>query len=74
MIAEFRFYPGGHRVARAPFKYPCIPYNLVGTGSVGFSHPDISPQVISDNVRVLSYKYLIGVDFRQAATLSSACQ
>ncbi|KAK0632307.1 hypothetical protein B0T14DRAFT_573791 [Immersiella caudata] len=43
----FNFYPGGHRVARAEFKQPCIPYEYTGAGKRGFWTGIFSPQVIS---------------------------
>ncbi|KAK0119122.1 hypothetical protein ONS95_007984 [Cadophora gregata] len=33
---EFRFYPQNHSVARAEYKYPCIPYEVVDVGKQGF--------------------------------------
>lgn len=33
---EFRFYPTGHSVARAEFKFPCIPYEYVEVNRKGF--------------------------------------
>ncbi|GAB1310366.1 Extracellular serine-rich protein [Madurella fahalii] len=47
-IIRFNFYPGGHRVARAEFGYPCIPYENVGVNKVGFYTGIIAPQVISN--------------------------
>ncbi|KAH9221529.1 hypothetical protein DL95DRAFT_455361 [Leptodontidium sp. 2 PMI_412] len=35
-IVEFRFYPQNHSVARAEYKYPCIPYEVVDVGKQGF--------------------------------------
>ncbi|KAF2097647.1 hypothetical protein NA57DRAFT_77899 [Rhizodiscina lignyota] len=35
-IVEFDFFPPNHSVARAEYKYPCIPYELTGRGKVGF--------------------------------------
>ncbi|PBP23987.1 extracellular serine-rich protein [Diplocarpon rosae] len=35
-IVEFRFYPLNHSVARAEYKYPCIPYELTDAGKQGF--------------------------------------
>ncbi|KAB5539211.1 hypothetical protein GE09DRAFT_310195 [Coniochaeta sp. 2T2.1] len=49
-ILEFRFYPGGHTVARADFGFPCIPYEDLGVNRVGFFSGQISPQVISNNL------------------------
>ncbi|PVH88243.1 hypothetical protein DL98DRAFT_648400 [Cadophora sp. DSE1049] len=33
---EFRFYPQNHSVARAEYKTPCIPYEVVDVGKQGF--------------------------------------
>ncbi|KAK3383186.1 hypothetical protein B0T24DRAFT_661739 [Lasiosphaeria ovina] len=46
---RFNFYPGGHSVARAEYKYACIPYEYTGANKIGFYSGTISPQVISDN-------------------------
>lgn len=35
-VIEWQFYPSNHSVARAAYEYPCIPYEDVGTGNVGF--------------------------------------
>ncbi|KAH7364289.1 hypothetical protein BKA65DRAFT_134025 [Rhexocercosporidium sp. MPI-PUGE-AT-0058] len=35
-IVEFRFYPKNHSVARAEYKNPCIPYEVVDVGRQGF--------------------------------------
>ncbi|KAJ0108509.1 hypothetical protein J7T55_002113 [Diaporthe amygdali] len=35
-IIQFRFYPTGHSVVRAEYKYPCIPYEYTGPNKVGF--------------------------------------
>ncbi|KAG9244717.1 hypothetical protein BJ878DRAFT_55859 [Calycina marina] len=35
-IVEYRFYPQNHSVGRAAFKQPCIPYEVTGTGRIGF--------------------------------------
>ncbi|KAK0656703.1 hypothetical protein B0T16DRAFT_452244 [Cercophora newfieldiana] len=44
---RFNFYPGGHRVARAEYKQPCIPYEYTGAGKKGFWTGIFSPQVIT---------------------------
>jgi hypothetical protein len=43
----FNFYPGGHRVARAEYKQPCIPYEYTGAGKKGFWTGIFAPQVIT---------------------------
>ncbi|CZT03087.1 uncharacterized protein RCO7_06092 [Rhynchosporium graminicola] len=35
-MVEFRFYPQNHSVARAEYKNPCIPYEVVDVGRKGF--------------------------------------
>src|SRR2546430_789869 len=35
-IAEFDFFPPNHSVARSDWGYPCIPYESLGAGRVGF--------------------------------------
>ncbi|KAK8050661.1 hypothetical protein PG994_012391 [Apiospora phragmitis] len=35
-IVRFNFYPTNHSVARAEFRYPCIPYETVEIGRRGF--------------------------------------
>ncbi|KAI7789004.1 hypothetical protein LA080_005108 [Diaporthe eres] len=35
-IIRFRFYPTGHSVVRAEYKYPCIPYEYTGANKIGF--------------------------------------
>ncbi|RKU41598.1 hypothetical protein DL546_000688 [Coniochaeta pulveracea] len=48
---EFRFYPGGHTVARSAFGFPCKPYEVVGLDpDGGFFSGQISPQVISKDL------------------------
>ncbi|KAK0617890.1 hypothetical protein B0T17DRAFT_509477 [Bombardia bombarda] len=49
-IVRFSFYPGGHTVIRAEYKYACIPYEYTGVNKVGFFSGQISPQVISNNL------------------------
>lgn len=44
---RFNFYPGGHRVARAEFKSPCIPYEYTGSNKKGFWSGVFTPQVIT---------------------------
>ncbi|GME60994.1 Cyclin-like protein [Neofusicoccum parvum] len=41
-IIKFQFYPTNHSVVRAEYGYPCIPYEMTGTGKTGFTagfHP-----------------------------------
>ncbi|KAK3394161.1 hypothetical protein B0H63DRAFT_38222 [Podospora didyma] len=45
---RFNFYPGAHRVSRAEYKFPCIPYEYTGANKVGFWSGIIAPQVISN--------------------------
>ncbi|KAK8140241.1 hypothetical protein PG984_000307 [Apiospora sp. TS-2023a] len=41
-IVRFNFYPTNHSVARAEFRYPCIPYETVEIGRRGF-YSDLMP-------------------------------
>ncbi|KAK8095761.1 hypothetical protein PG999_013783 [Apiospora kogelbergensis] len=41
-IVRFNFYPTNHSVARAEFRYPCIPYETVEIGRRGF-YSDLVP-------------------------------
>ncbi|KAK4185970.1 hypothetical protein QBC35DRAFT_502514 [Podospora australis] len=45
-IIKFNFYPGGHRVARAEFGWPCIPYEYVHENGGGFYTGVFTPQAI----------------------------
>ncbi|KAK0731085.1 hypothetical protein B0H67DRAFT_548906 [Lasiosphaeris hirsuta] len=45
---RFNFYPGGHRVARAEYKIPCIPYEYTGANKKGFWSGVFSPQTIQN--------------------------
>ncbi|KAK4147686.1 uncharacterized protein C8A04DRAFT_33825 [Dichotomopilus funicola] len=48
-IVQFNFYPAGdnpHRVARAAFGWPCIPYENAAIDKPGFYSGIIAPQVI----------------------------
>ncbi|KAK0729090.1 hypothetical protein B0T21DRAFT_444793 [Apiosordaria backusii] len=45
-IIKFNFYPGGHRVARAEFGFPCIPYEYVNGNTEGFWTGVFNPQAI----------------------------
>ena len=47
---EFRFYPTGHSVVRADFKYPCIPYEYVELNRKGFYSGIQNVQAILSNV------------------------
>ncbi|KAK5658838.1 hypothetical protein OQA88_1650 [Cercophora sp. LCS_1] len=47
-IIRFGFYPGGHRVARAEFMQPCIPYERTGANKRGFYSGVFSPQVLTN--------------------------
>ncbi|KAK1755367.1 hypothetical protein QBC47DRAFT_214851 [Echria macrotheca] len=47
-IIRFNFYPGGHRVARAEFGFPCIPYEYTGGNKEGFWTGVFTPQVITN--------------------------
>ncbi|KAK4111909.1 hypothetical protein N656DRAFT_769067 [Canariomyces notabilis] len=47
-IIRFNFYPGGHRVARAAFQWPCIPYEYATTNKAGFYTGRFDPQVITN--------------------------
>jgi len=49
-VIRFGFYPGGHRVARAEFKQPCIPYENTGANKRGFWSGIFNPQVITNPV------------------------
>ncbi|KAK1829824.1 hypothetical protein QBC39DRAFT_355448 [Podospora conica] len=44
---RFSFYPTGHRVARAEFKNPCIPYEMTGALKKGFYSGVFNPNVIT---------------------------
>ncbi|KAK1781911.1 hypothetical protein QBC45DRAFT_404230 [Copromyces sp. CBS 386.78] len=45
-IVRFLFYPGGHSVARAPYKYPCVSYELGGEpGNGWFTGEGLSPDI-----------------------------
>ncbi|KAF2877496.1 hypothetical protein BDV95DRAFT_535117 [Massariosphaeria phaeospora] len=35
-IIEFNFYPQNHSVVRAEYEFPCIPYEMTGSGKRGF--------------------------------------
>lgn len=35
-IVEYHFFPQNHSVARAEYLYPCVPYEDMGRGKVGF--------------------------------------
>ncbi|KAL1839161.1 hypothetical protein VTJ49DRAFT_1817 [Mycothermus thermophilus] len=48
-IIKFNFYPGGHRVARAEFGWPCIPYEYANIGKQGFYTGAFYPQVVSND-------------------------
>ncbi|KAH6853698.1 extracellular serine-rich protein [Chaetomium sp. MPI-CAGE-AT-0009] len=51
-IIKFNFYPAGdnpHRVARAEFGWPCIPYEYANINKPGFYTGIFAPQVISNN-------------------------
>ncbi|KAK3695100.1 hypothetical protein B0T22DRAFT_93477 [Podospora appendiculata] len=49
-ILRFNFYPGGHTVVRAAFKFPCTPYEYINTLQKGFySGTSYNPQVISSD-------------------------
>ncbi|KAL2199199.1 hypothetical protein P885DRAFT_75614 [Corynascus similis CBS 632.67] len=51
-IIRFNFYPAGdnpHRVARAEFGWPCIPYEYANINKPGFYTGIIAPQVISND-------------------------
>ncbi|KAL2130101.1 hypothetical protein VTI74DRAFT_6902 [Chaetomium olivicolor] len=48
-IIQFNFYPGGHRVARAEFGWPCIPYEYANVNKPGFYTGIFEPQVVSNN-------------------------
>ncbi|CAL3962094.1 unnamed protein product [Diplocarpon coronariae] len=65
-IVEFRFYPLNHSVARAEYKYPCIPYELTDVGKQGFwsgfepinvvlSNPPIFSLLINDTDPIFYY-------------------
>ncbi|KAK4673195.1 hypothetical protein QC763_109685 [Podospora pseudopauciseta] len=45
-IIKFNFYPGGHRVSRAEFGFPCIPYEYVNGNTEGFWTGVFNPQAI----------------------------
>jgi hypothetical protein len=47
---EFNFYPGAHRVARAAFGWPCIPYEYATINQPGFYTGVFEPQVVSNDV------------------------
>ncbi|KAK4240021.1 hypothetical protein C8A03DRAFT_13636 [Achaetomium macrosporum] len=51
-IIRFNFYPGGHRVARAEFGWPCIPYEYSNIHKAGFYSGILSPQPPHYDVRV----------------------
>ncbi|KAL2180322.1 uncharacterized protein P884DRAFT_297008 [Thermothelomyces heterothallicus CBS 202.75] len=51
-IIKFTFYPAGdnpHRVARAAFGWPCIPYEYANINKPGFYTGIFAPQVISND-------------------------
>ncbi|KAL2271141.1 hypothetical protein VTJ83DRAFT_512 [Remersonia thermophila] len=48
-IIKFNFYPGGHRVARAAFGWPCIPYEYANINKPGFYTGIFTPQVVSND-------------------------
>ncbi|KAL2015880.1 hypothetical protein VTK56DRAFT_4655 [Thermocarpiscus australiensis] len=48
-VIRFNFYPSGHRVARAAFGSPCIPYEDVSLNEAGFDSGIQSPQVVTNN-------------------------
>ncbi|KAK3300315.1 extracellular serine-rich protein [Chaetomium fimeti] len=51
-IIKFTFYPAGdnpHRVARAEFGWPCIPYEYANLNKPGFYTGIFAPQVISND-------------------------
>ncbi|KAK4129546.1 hypothetical protein N657DRAFT_82930 [Parathielavia appendiculata] len=48
-IIRFNFYPGGHRVVRAEFGWPCIPYEYANLNEQGFDSGTFTPQVVSNN-------------------------
>ncbi|KAK4105823.1 hypothetical protein N658DRAFT_134873 [Parathielavia hyrcaniae] len=48
-IIKFNFYPGGHRVVRAEFAWPCIPYEYANINEPGFDSGEFKPQVVSSN-------------------------
>ncbi|KAL2165223.1 hypothetical protein VTH06DRAFT_519 [Thermothelomyces fergusii] len=51
-IIKFTFYPAGnnpHRVARAEFGWPCIPYEYANINKPGFYTGIFAPQVISND-------------------------
>lgn len=50
-IIKFQFYPTNHSVVRADYGYPCIPYEMTGTGKVGFSTGFHPVDAILDDVR-----------------------
>ncbi|KAL8404249.1 hypothetical protein RB594_009200 [Gaeumannomyces avenae] len=52
----FRFYPGGHAVARSDFGLPCIPYELTGVNHVGFFSKIQTPHVVSNDLPTFSIK------------------
>lgn len=35
-ITEFEFYPLNHSIVRAEYGFPCIPYEMTGSGKTGF--------------------------------------
>lgn len=35
-IIEFNFYPLNHSIVRAEYGFPCIPYEMTGSGKTGF--------------------------------------
>ncbi|KAL2258146.1 hypothetical protein VTK26DRAFT_8672 [Humicola hyalothermophila] len=45
---QFKFYPPGHRVVRAEFGFPCIPFEYANVHEKGFDSGMIEPQVIND--------------------------
>ncbi|KAL2154878.1 hypothetical protein VTH82DRAFT_3554 [Thermothelomyces myriococcoides] len=52
-IIKFVFYPAGdnpHRVARAEFGWPCIPYEYANINKPGFYTGIFAPQVISNDL------------------------
>lgn len=46
VTSGFNFYPSNHSVARAEFRYPCIPYETVEIGRRGFFSDLVPVQAI----------------------------
>jgi len=77
LIAEYRFYPQNHSVARAAFgPNPCIPYELTGPGRVGFWSGFEPIALVLSNVRISSCPLILepGSDEYVATNLSSSNQ